>query len=106
MCRHRARAGVVYSRGYGRSAPVPDVRVPRPAGPTTHREVWDVLPIPLAQLGIARPVLVGHSDGGTIALPYASATVSICVVMAPHVIVEDVSSRPSPGARGLGQRPA
>ena len=94
LCAATGRAGVVYSRrGYGRSAPVPDVRGRGRLAPDyMHREAWDVLPILLAQLGIARPVLVGHSDGGTIALLHASRhPVSACVVMAPHVIVEDVS---------------
>ena len=57
-----------------------------------HREALDVLPKLLARLGLQRPVLVGHSDGGTIALIHAAAhPVSACVVMAPHVMVEDVS---------------
>jgi hypothetical protein len=51
-----------------------------------------VLPPLLAHLNIRRPVLVGHSDGGTIALLHASRhPVTACVVMAPHVIVEDLS---------------
>ena len=51
-----------------------------------------MLPALLVQLGIVAPVLVGHSDGGSIALLHASAfPVAACVVMAPHVIVEDVS---------------
>ena len=94
LCAATGRAGVVYSRrGYGRSAPVPDVRGRGRLAPDyMHREAWEVLPALLAQLGIARPVLVGHSDGGTIALLHASRhPVSACVVMAPHVIVEDVS---------------
>ena len=94
LCAATGRAGVVYSRrGYGRSAPVPDVRGRGRLAPDyMHREAWEVLPALLAQLCIARPVLVGHSDGGTIALLHASRhPVSACVVMAPHVIVEDVS---------------
>ncbi len=57
-----------------------------------HREAWEVLPALLTRLGIERPVLVGHSDGGTIALLHASRhPVHACIVMAPHVIVEAVS---------------
>ena len=57
-----------------------------------HREALEVLPRLLARLGIERPVLVGHSDGGTIALIHAAAhPVTACVVMAPHVMVEDIS---------------
>lgn len=94
LCNAAGRAGVVYSRrGYGRSAPVPDVRGSgRLASDYMHREAWEVLPALLAQLDIPRPVLVGHSDGGTIALLHASRfSVEACIVMAPHVIVEDVS---------------
>jgi pimeloyl-ACP methyl ester carboxylesterase len=59
-----------------------------------HREAWDVLPALLAALGVQRPVLVGHSDGASITLLHASRfAVTACVVMAPHVIVEDVSVR-------------
>ncbi len=57
-----------------------------------HREALQVLPKLLAALHIQQPVLIGHSDGGTIALIHAAAhPVSACVVMAPHVMVEDIS---------------
>ena len=103
LCAATSRAGVVISRrGYGRSDPIPDVRgAPalrdgRPSGRLQpdymHREAWEVLPPLLAHLNIGQPVLVGHSDGGTIALLHASRhPVAACVVMAPHVIVEDLS---------------
>ena len=94
LCAATGRAGVVYSRrGYGRSAPVPDVRGQGRLAPDyMHREAWEVLPPLLAHLNILQPVLVGHSDGGTIALLHASRhPVAACVVMAPHVIVEDLS---------------
>ena len=94
LCASTGRAGLVWSRrGYGRSSPVPDVRGSGRLAPDyMHREAREVLPALLARLGIERPVLVGHSDGGTIALLHASRfPVSACVVMAPHVMVEDVS---------------
>jgi len=51
-----------------------------------------VLPALLEALGIEQPILLGHSDGGTIALIHAAHfPVGACIVMAPHVIVEDVS---------------
>ncbi len=57
-----------------------------------HREALEVLPALLQALGIERPVLLGHSDGGTIALLHASRfDVRGCIVMAPHVMVEPVS---------------
>lgn len=96
FCAASGRAGIVYSRrGYGGSDPVPDVRGSGRLGPDyMHREAFEVLPALLSQLGIARPVLVGHSDGGTIALLHASRhPVTACVVMAPHVMVEEMSVR-------------
>ncbi|MBV8537756.1 MAG: alpha/beta fold hydrolase, partial [Alphaproteobacteria bacterium] len=61
---------VVYSRrGYGRSA--------RLAGPRAvdymQGEACEVLPHLLDRLGITDPVLIGHSDGASIALIYAGA---------------------------------
>lgn len=94
LCEVTGRAGIVYSRrGYGGSDAIPDVRGRGRLGADyMHREAWEVLPALLRALGVERPVLVGHSDGGTIALLHASRhPVAACVVMAPHVIVEDVS---------------
>lgn len=111
LCAATGRAGVVYSRqGYGRSDPTPDVRGEpaerdgRRSGRLRpdymHREALDVLPALLRRLGVVRPVLVGHSDGGTIALLHASRhPVAACVVLAPHVIVEEVSLRSIERAR-------
>jgi len=52
-----------------------------------------VLPALLAHLAIERPVLVGHSDGASIALIHAGAghPVTALVALAPHVFVEDES---------------
>jgi pimeloyl-ACP methyl ester carboxylesterase len=103
LCAQLGCAGLVYSRqGYGQSDPVPHVR--GPSGQTDgqrhgrllpdymHREAFEVLPALLQALGIERPVLLGHSDGGTIALLHASRfEVRGCIVMAPHVMVEPIS---------------
>ena len=104
LCTQLGCRGWVYSRqGYGQSDPVPDVRGPSATNARglrsgrllpdyLHREALQVLPALLAQLGIQKPVLIGHSDGGTIALLHASQfAVAGCVVMAPHVRVEDLS---------------
>ncbi len=102
VCADTGRAGIVYSRrGYGLSDPVPDVRGAGRLGPDyMHREAYEVLPELLRQLGIESPVLLGHSDGGTIALLYASRfPVNACIVMAPHVIVEDRSVESIAAAR-------
>ena len=57
-----------------------------------HREAWEVLPALLERLQIQSPVLVGHSDGASIALLYASRhAVSGCIAMAPHVLVEEAA---------------
>jgi pimeloyl-ACP methyl ester carboxylesterase len=94
VCAAAGRDGFVYSRrGYGHSDPISDVRgAGRLAPDYMHREALEVLPGLLAALGLDAPVLLGHSDGGTIALIYAASfPVAACVVMAPHVIVEDLS---------------
>lgn len=58
-----------------------------------HEEGLSALPDLLSQLEIEKPVLIGHSDGGSIALIYAGAhdKVSGLVLLAPHVFVEEVS---------------
>jgi len=94
VCAATGRAGVVYSRrGYGQSSGIADVRGANRLAPDyMHREAWEVLPELLGVLGMERPVLLGHSDGGTIALLHAARhPLSACVVMAPHVMVEEVS---------------
>jgi pimeloyl-ACP methyl ester carboxylesterase len=74
--------------GYGRSGPASLPRRPW----YMHHEAQDVLPEFLSVLGISSPVLVGHSDGASIALLYAGGSPAGGVVaIAPHVIVEDRS---------------
>jgi len=93
-----SRLTLAYSRhGYGRSAPSP---LPRPVT-YMHQEADVVLPRLLARLGVACPLLVGHSDGASIALLYAGAgnPVSGLVLIAPHVFVEDVSIKAIEAAR-------
>ncbi len=85
-----ARA-LVYSRfGYGQSAPLSGTRGPR----FMHEEALDVLPALLDQLGLERPLLIGHSDGASIALIHAAASgrpVAGLALMAPHVLVEPIT---------------
>jgi pimeloyl-ACP methyl ester carboxylesterase len=80
---------LVYSRhGYGQSAPLSASR----AVSYMHDEALIILPELLAQLGIERPILFGHSDGGSIALIHASKhPVRGVIALAPHVFVEDLS---------------
>jgi pimeloyl-ACP methyl ester carboxylesterase len=79
---------VAYSRfGHGDSDPPPRPRTPR----FMHEEALDVLPALRRELDLADPVLVGHSDGASIALIHSSEhPVRAVVAMAPHVFVEEV----------------
>ena len=81
---------LAYSRhGYGWSQPA---QKPRGLG-FLESEAFDVLPKLLTALGVDNPVLIGHSDGATIALLHASANHRIAgvVAIAPHVLVERVT---------------
>ena len=84
-----ARA-LVYSRfGYGQSDGLLAKNTPR----FMHKEALDVLPGLLDRLGVERPLLIGHSDGASIALIHAAASgrpVHGLVLMAPHVFVEPI----------------
>jgi pimeloyl-ACP methyl ester carboxylesterase len=82
----------LYSRaGYGASSPV---ALPRPLD-YMQREAGDVLPKLLDAIGFRSGILVGHSDGASIAALYAGGRqdhrLNGVVLIAPHVIVEDVS---------------
>src|SRR5262247_2214345 len=85
-------AGVfVYSRaGYGRSSPV---KLPRPLT-FMHDEARAVLPKVLDAIGFRRGLLLGHSDGASIAAIYAGTIqdhrVRGLVLMAPHFFTEDM----------------
>lgn len=88
----RTGCGVlVYSRyGHGNSEKQREKR------PVTfmHHEGEVVLPELLAKMGISRPILLGHSDGGSIALVYAGrypGQPRALMLEAPHVFVEDLS---------------
>jgi pimeloyl-ACP methyl ester carboxylesterase len=84
---------LVYSRhGYGASAPLQGERPVR----YMHQEALESLPALLDALGVDRPVLVGHSDGASIALIHAGSgvrPVAGLVLLAPHVLVEEISIR-------------
>src|SRR3978361_865104 len=86
-------AGVlVYSRaGYGASSPV---GLPRPLD-YMHTEALDILPQLLDAIGFRRGLLLGHSDGASIAAIYAGGIgdhrIRGLALIAPHFVVEDVS---------------
>jgi pimeloyl-ACP methyl ester carboxylesterase len=104
------RRVIAFSRfGHGRSEPPPRPRTPA----FFHEEALEVLPEVLAQLDAPEPVLVGHSDGGSIALIHAGRhPVAGIALLAPHVIVEDVTvaaireARAAFDAGGLRERMA
>ncbi|HVR54706.1 MAG TPA: alpha/beta hydrolase [Pseudorhodoferax sp.] len=94
LCAAVGARGLVFSRpGYGRSTP-------RAVGERweldfMHRQAQEVLPALLDALDITRPCwLLGHSDGGSIALLHAahqSGRVAGLVLLAPHIFVEDLT---------------
>ena len=91
LTRQLRTSALVYSRrGYGQSSPLDGPRAPD----FMHREALDVLPKLLSELKIEKPLLVGHSDGASIALIHAANfphRVAATVLMAPHVLVEPIS---------------
>jgi pimeloyl-ACP methyl ester carboxylesterase len=96
-------AALVYSRyGYGKSDKLTESR----KVDYMHREALDVLPEILDRLGIHAPVLIGHSDGASIALIHAGAgkrSVRGVVAMAPHAFVEDITVRSIAAAKATFQ---
>lgn len=90
---------LVYSRrGHGRSDPWDGPRSVR----FMHDEALIGLPHLLETLRVASPLLVGHSDGASVALIYAGAHAGPLrglLLEAPHVFVEDLSVRSIAAAR-------
>jgi pimeloyl-ACP methyl ester carboxylesterase len=95
----------VYSRaGYGQSSPVP---LPRPLS-YMHDEARLVLPPLLDAIGFRRGMLVGHSDGASIAALYAGGVqdhrVRGLVLIAPHFFTEEAGLRSIAAARDAYER--
>ena len=95
LCAQTGCRGLVFSRyGYGASTPRPhDEKWPVEF---MHIQARDVLPALFDALNLTdeKPILFGHSDGGSIALLYAAMfpdRVAGIVVAAPHIFVEDVT---------------
>jgi pimeloyl-ACP methyl ester carboxylesterase len=91
LCERTGLPALVYDRwGYGKSDPF---TLPRPAS-YLHDEALAGLPDVLDECGIGRAILVGHSDGGSIALIFASTRperVRAVITEAAHVFVESVT---------------
>ena len=88
VCAATGRRGLVYDRyGYGQSDVLAE---PRRTVRFMHDEGLTSLPHLLRELGVRNPVLIGHSDGASIALIHAGAgnAASGVVAMAPHVFIE------------------
>ena len=85
----RCRA-LVYDRyGYGQSDVLAEARR---GVHFMHDEALRALPAMLKALKIENPILIGHSDGASIALIHAGGgfKVKAIVAMAPHVFIEPV----------------
>lgn len=93
---------VAYSRqGNGFSTPLARARNAR----YMHDEALAVLPALLRELQVEEPVLVGHSDGASIALIYAAEhAVRALVLEAPHVFVEELCLHSIAAIRGVYDR--
>jgi pimeloyl-ACP methyl ester carboxylesterase len=91
VARRVGAPALVYSRfGYGQSDGLTGPR----ATTFMHDEALKILPELLDALGIQKPILIGHSDGASIALIHAAMAgrpVTATVLMAPHVLVEACS---------------
>jgi len=89
LCAATGCRGLLYNRyGYGNSDVLAE---PKVSVRFMHNEALVVLPELLTKLKVESPVLVGHSDGASIALIHAGAgrPVRGLAVMAPHVFVEE-----------------
>lgn len=94
FCKANDLRGLMYDRyGYGGSEALREERTPD----FLKREGCEVLPDLLNKLGISGDILLfGHSDGGTIALFFASChpeKTAGLIAIAPHVFLEDISIR-------------
>jgi pimeloyl-ACP methyl ester carboxylesterase len=97
LCEAANCRGLVYSRpGYGKSTPRGKDETWQPD--FMHRQAFEVLPAIFKALEIndevEKPWLFGHSDGGSIALLFAARypmNTSGTIVLAPHILVENVS---------------
>tara|TARA_B100000315_G_C14590799_1_gene595650 strand:+ start:3934 stop:4725 length:792 start_codon:yes stop_codon:yes gene_type:complete len=92
LCEATGLNGFVYSRqGYGASDPIP---LPRPVEYMHHEGLNVVSPV-LEAAGIAGAILIGHSNGGSIAIIHAGAIkdprVKGIILMAAHIFNEEVT---------------
>lgn len=93
LCAETGLEGFLYDRqGYGKSSPIQHERDAN----YLNEEAWTMLPAILNTVDIQNVILVGHSDGGTIALLFAGRfpeRVSGIISEAAHVFVEEETIR-------------
>jgi pimeloyl-ACP methyl ester carboxylesterase len=92
LCLASGLPGLVYERwGFGNAEPLTGPR----QSDYLHQEAQESLPEVLENCGIADPpILIGHSDGGTIALLFAAAYPDwprAVITEAAHVFIEEVT---------------
>lgn len=104
VCERTNSPGLIYSRyGNGFSTLLDAPRRPE----YMHEEALQMLPALLRALQIESTVLIGHSDGASIALLYAAefaGAVAGLVLEAPHVFVEEISVRSIAAIRSQFER--
>lgn len=103
FCNHHGLSGLVFSRyGYGRSTPRPAI-VQKPQS-YLNEEVHELMPALFAELGIKKPWLFGHSEGGIASLLYAAAypdSLSGAISIAPHTFIDDLTIKGIEETRAL-----
>lgn len=89
LCKALHMNGMIYDRkGHGRS----DISTEERTVGYLEKEALEVLPSVLKQLGTKKPILIGSSDGGSIALVYgAKYPVEAIVSIAGHSKVEPIT---------------
>jgi pimeloyl-ACP methyl ester carboxylesterase len=91
LCVRLGYGGLLYNRrGHGGSDPFTEPLSTR----FLHDEATDVLPRVLDAFQVTRPILVGHSDGASIAIIHAASAAGSprgLVVEAPHLFVEGIT---------------
>jgi pimeloyl-ACP methyl ester carboxylesterase len=90
VCQRTGRGALVYSRyGHGASDALEE-----PRGVRFMHDEARVVPELIRAFAVTRPILIGHSDGASIAIIYAGSglgPIDGLVLEAPHVFVEDIS---------------
>jgi pimeloyl-ACP methyl ester carboxylesterase len=89
LCEKCGMDAIVYERqGHGGSSALDKIRTCH----YLHDQALETLPKLLKELNINRPVLIGHSDGGSIALIYgAHFHAEAIVTIAAHIFVEQIT---------------